>query len=126
MSEKIGLRHLLWIASSKSDYMKMPEEVICDFGHWLYQVQKGQFPSGAKSLSGFGSANVLELKRDHSDGTFRTIYTVKFEEFIVILHAFQKKSKKGHETPKQDMELIKARLKLAEEIYKEWKGKRKK
>lgn len=126
MSGAVNLRHLLWIASSKNDYMEMPEDVICDFGHWLYQVQKGQFPSGAKSLSGFGSANVLELKKDHSDGTFRTIYSVKFEEFVVVLHAFQKKSRKGCETPKQHIELIKSRLKLAEEIYKEWKGKRKK
>jgi len=104
----------------------MPEPVIDDFGHWLYQVQKGEQPIGAKILSGFGSGNVLELKKDHSDGTFRTVYTVRFNNAVVILHAFQKKSKKGKETPKLDMELIRSRLKLAEEAYKEWKEKREK
>ncbi len=57
---------------------------------------------------------------------FRAVYTVQFEEIVVVLHAFQKKSKKDIETPKQDMDLIRSRLKLAEETYKEWKSKRKK
>lgn len=49
------------------------------------------------------------------------MYTVRFTDVIIVLHAFQKKSKRGIETPKQDMELIRSRLKLAEELYKEWK-----
>jgi phage-related protein len=66
----------------------------------------------------------MELSKDHADGTFRTIYTVRYAEVVIILHAFQKKSKKGIETPKQDKELIYSRIKLAEIIYKEWKEKR--
>lgn len=45
-------------------------------------------------------------------------------EVIVVLHAFQKKSKKGSATPRQDMDLIRSRLKLAEEMYKLWKVKK--
>lgn len=61
--------------------------------------------------------------QDHKGETFRAVYTVKFSDAIIVLHAFQKKSKRGIETPKQDMELIRSRLKLAEVIYKEWKRK---
>lgn len=124
MSETTDLRPLLWVASSKRDFIEMPDDVISDFGHWLLQVQKGKHPKNAKTLSGFGSGNVIELKKDHENGTFRTVYTVRFEEVVVILHAFQKKSKKGKETPKQDIDLINSRLKLAEVMYKDWKEKR--
>ena len=74
-------------------------------------------------MKGFGGASVIEFIRDHADGTFRFVYTVRFEDAVVVLHAFQKKSKKGIETPKQDTDLIRSRLKLAEVMYKEWKTK---
>ena len=99
----------------------MPAEVITDFGYGLYQAQLGEHPDIGKTLAGFGGANVIELIQDHTAGTFRAVYTVRFSDAIVVLHAFQKKSKRGKETPKQDMELIRSRLKLAGELYKDWK-----
>ncbi len=123
MSEVSDLRPLLWVASSKRDFIEMPEDVVGDFGHWLFQVQKGKTPKGSKPLSGFGGAQVIELRKDHADGTFRTVYTVRYADVVVILHAFQKKSKKGIATPKQDIDLIHARLKLAEIMYMGWKEK---
>lgn len=56
---------------------------------------------------------------DHDGDTFRAVYTVKFAEVVYILHAFQKKSKKGIATPKKDLDLIKQRLRLAEEDYRQ-------
>ncbi len=123
MREESELKSLLWVSSSKRDLMDMPKDVRVDFGHGLYQAQLGGYPDIAKTLSGFGGASVIELIQDHKGDAFRAIYTVKFAEVIMVLHAFQKKSKKGIETPKQDMELIRSRLKLAEELYKEWKRK---
>lgn len=98
----------------------MPTDVIADFGHGLYQAQVGQHPDIAKPLLGFHGAGVLELIQDYHGDTFRAVYTVKFTKAVIVLHAFQKKSKRGIETPKQDIELIRSRLKLAEEYYKEW------
>ncbi len=118
------VKPLLWASSSKKDLMAMPEDVITNFGYGLYQAQMGKHPEIAKTLAGFGGASVIELVQDYKGGTFRAVYTVKFSDAIVVLHAFQKKSKSGIKTPKQDMELIHSRLKLAEEIYKEWKQKR--
>lgn len=60
----------------------------------------------------------MEIIENFSSGTYRAVYTVRFEKVIYVLHCFQKKSRHGIKTPKQDMDLIKQRLKLAEEDYK--------
>jgi phage-related protein len=51
------------------------------------------------------------------------VYTVKFAGIIYVLHAFQKKSKEGIKTPKQDIDLIKKRLQQARDDYKQIKDK---
>ena len=120
MSEDPLIKSLLWISSSKKDLMDMPKDVIADFGHGLYQAQIGQHPDIVKPLLGFGGASVIELVQDYQSNTFRAVYTVRFPKAIVVLHAFQKKSKHGIGTPKQDIDLIRSRLKLAEACYAEW------
>lgn len=87
-------------------------------GYALYQAQVGLKAPTAKPLRGFGGASVLEIVEDHQNDTYRAVYTVKFSELLYVLHAFQKKSKKGIATPKPDIDLIKRRLKIAEEDYK--------
>lgn len=84
----------------------------------------GKHPDIGTTMKGFGGAHVIELSYDKRGDAFRTVYTVKFEEVLIVLHAFQKKSKYKRETPKKDMDLIHSRLKIAEEIYKEWKLRR--
>lgn len=123
MSENPFVRPLMWVASSKDDLLDMPDDVIDNFGFGLHQAQIGKLPAIGKVLTGFGGANVMELVQDHKAGTFRAVYTVRYKEVVIVLHVFQKKSKKGKETPKQDMELIRSRLKLAEQMYKEWRNK---
>jgi phage-related protein len=78
----------------------------------------GEHPS-AKALKGFGGRAILEIVDDFDGDTYRAVYTVKFAGVIYVLHAFQKKSKRGIATPQRDIELIKARLRRAEEHYKE-------
>jgi phage-related protein len=74
--------------------------------------------ASARPLTGFGGASVLEIVDDFQTDTYRAVYTVRFADVIYVLHAFQKKSKKGIATPKADMELIKRRLRAAENDYK--------
>jgi phage-related protein len=112
-----AVKPLLWIGSSKKDLKEMPKAVTTAFGDGLFQAQLGKHPAIGKALSGFGGARVLELIKNHKGDTFRCVYTVQFSNAIVVLHCFQKKSKRGIETPKEDMELIRSRLKLAEESY---------
>ena len=88
------------------------------FGVALFAAQLGETPPDAKPLKGFGDAGVLELIEDHRGDTYRAVYTVRFATRIYVLHAFQKKSKSGRETPRRDMELIEQRLREAERIAK--------
>lgn len=69
-------------------------------------------------LKGFGGAGVLELIEDDRSGTYRAVYTVRFATAVYVLHVFQKKSKQGIATPHQDIELVRSRLKVAEELHR--------
>lgn len=85
-------------------------------GYALYVAQQGGKHRDAKPLKGFGGAGVVEIVTHVEGDTFRTVYTVRLAGAVYVLHAFQKKSKTGTATPKQDLDLIKKRLKEAERI----------
>lgn len=108
------MKHLLWVGSAKKDLKAMPTQVQDAFGYALYQAQIGKKHAQTKPLKGFGSAAVLEVVEEVKGGTFRAVYTVKFDAAIYVLHCFQKKSVSGIATPKPDMNMITERLKAAE------------
>jgi len=110
-------RRLIWIASSRRDMRALPKSLRRSFGLVLFAAQTGEMPPTAKPLKGFGGTGVLELIEDDAAGTYRAVYTVRYLTAIYVLHVFQKKSKRGRQTPQQDIDLIKARLKRAEEIH---------
>ena len=112
------LKTLAWIGSSQKDLKSFPEGVRKDVGYALYLAQTGDKHEAAKVLKGFGGAGVLEVVDDHDGNTFRAVYTVRFEDAVYVLHAFQKKSKKGAATPKKDIDLIRRRLQLAEQLHR--------
>ena len=66
---------------------------------------------------------MLEIVEDHRSDTYRAVYTVKFSGWVYVLHCFQKKSKTGIKTPKEDMDLINARLKAAKQDFEAWQAK---
>jgi phage-related protein len=105
---------LHWVGSSKKDLLTMPGDVIDVFGFALHLAQTGKKHEQAKPLRGFGGASVLEVVEDHVGGTYRAVYTVKIADAVYVLHCFQKKSNQGIETPKQEMDLIRERLKAAQ------------
>ena len=113
------LKPVEWIASSLNDLKDFPEDVQQVMGYALYQAQCGEKHPDAKPLKGFKGAAVLEVVEDFDRDTYRAVYTVKFEGVVYVLHAFQKKSKRGIATPKQDIKLIEARLKRAKEHYEQ-------
>jgi len=97
----------------------LPVAVRKFFGHALHFAQNGERHDAAKVLKGFGSAGVLEVVEDDADGTYRAVYTVRFQEAVFVLHCFQKKSKSGIGTPKKDIDTIRLRLRVAEATAKE-------
>ena len=110
---------LEWIASSYKDLMALPPDVRRRFGYALSLAQMGDQDDAAKVLKGFGGAGVLEVVDDDAGGTYRAVYTVKYAEAVFVLHCFQKKSKRGIATPKSDMDIIRARLKVADALAQE-------
>jgi phage-related protein len=116
---EIHNKPLEWIGSSKKDLMLLPLEVRKFFGHALDFAQRGGQHDAAKVLKGFGGAGVLEVVESDQGGTYRAVYTVKFKEAVFVLHCFQKKSKSGIATPKEDMDIIHARLKVAQALAQE-------
>ena len=94
----------------------LPAAVQDQAGFALYQAQAGLKHRDAKPLKGLG-AHVLEIVSRHDGNTHRVVYTVRFKAAVYVLHAFQKKAKRGIATPKQEIDLVKHRLKAAEQHY---------
>ena len=115
------LKPVEWVGSSRADLRRFPDLVRDRIGFAIYQAQVGLRHRDAKSLKGFGSG-VLEVVSRYDGDTFRAIYTVRFKEAVYVLHAFQKKAKRGAETPRPELELIRRRLKAAEQHYRDTHG----
>ncbi len=108
-----------WVGNSLKDLKEFSEDVQQMMGYALYLAQCGEKHPLAKPLKGFKGAGVLEVIEDFNGDTYRAVYTVKLAGVVYVLHVFQKKSKQGIATPKQDIELIETRLKRAKEHYSE-------
>ena len=119
------LRPLRWIASTKRDFQEFPTRVQNGFGFELYLAQTGQHPPSAKLMKGLGDG-IVELVDDFDSDTYQAVYTVRFVDAVYVLHAFKKKSKQGIKTPQPDIDLVKRRLRDAEQDYAERSRKERK
>lgn len=108
---------VVWIGSSYEDWKTFPADVQDVMGYSLHLAQNGLKANNAKPLIGFKGASVLEITDDYNSDTYRAVYTVRFQGVVYVLHAFQKKSKKGISTPKSHIQLIEQRLKKAEDYH---------
>jgi phage-related protein len=124
VTDAIVARLVRWIGSSRDDVRGFPEPVRLRIGGALWEAQIGRKAPWAKPLKGFGGAGVLEIVDDHDGDTYRAIYTVRFAGVVYVLHAFQKKSKRGIATPQHEIALIQQRLKRAEEDHAAWQSSR--
>ena len=113
------MKAVRFVGSSRDDLRALPRQAQKDIGFALFEAQLGGKSYFAKPLKGFKGAGVLEIVEDLDGDTYRAVYTVKLADAIYVLHVFQKKSKRGIATPKADMDLIKSRLKLAEQMSRE-------
>lgn len=107
------------MSSSLKDLRAFPDPVQDHVGYALYVAQRGGKHRDTKVLNGFGGAGVVEIIKDFRGDTYRAVYTVRNQRSVYMLHAFQKKSKSGRETPRKEIELIRQRLREAERIAKE-------
>ncbi len=115
-SPKLKRRELFWVGTALEDLRAFPEEVRLEMGHALHLAQIGDKSADAKPMRGFQGAGVIEVVENYDGNTYRAVYTVKFESGVYALHAFQKKPHKGIATDQRDVELVKKRLRDAEQI----------
>lgn len=118
---EISPKPVRWIGSAKEDLSAFPEDVKRRVGRALWDAQIGLTAPFAKPLKGFGGAGVLEVVDDFDGDTYRAVYTVQFAGVVYVLHAFQKKSRKGIATQKSELDLIGRRLLRAKEDYEQWR-----
>lgn len=123
MTASPGIKPVVWIGSSRRDLASFPEDVKDAVGYALYLAQRGGKHADAKPLRGFAGAGTLEIVEDHAGDTYRAMYTVRLPGRIYVLHAFKKKSKSGIKTPGSEVELIRLRLKRAEEEHTKWQAR---
>ncbi len=116
-----SLKPVIWLGSSRKDLRSFPQPVQEHMGYALYVAQCGGKHRDAKTLNGFGGAAVVEVVKDFRGDAFRAVYTVRHAEAVYVLHAFQKKSKSGRETPRRELERVRQRLREAEQIAEEIK-----
>ena len=109
------LRPLVWLGDSKKRIRAFPEGAQKLLGDELQLIQFGGMPKDAKPFKGVGSG-VLELALRYASDAYRVVLAVQIGRRIYVLHAFQKKSKKGIETPKRDVDLIRKRYVEAQEL----------
>ncbi len=113
-----ALKQVIWIGSSRKDISAFPSEAKRSIGQALYTAQMGDTDPATKPLKGFRGVQVMEIVERCDTDAYRTVYTAQLGNLIYVLHAFKKKSKRGIETPKKDIDLIKNRLSEAKEDYK--------
>lgn len=113
------LKPISWVGSSRRDIRGFPQVVRREIGQALYAAQVGETDPSAKPLKGFGGGSVLEVVARHDGDTWRAVYTVRFAEAVYVLHAFQKKSRRGIATPKREMDLVRQRLTEAERLHRQ-------
>ncbi|MDE0680638.1 MAG: type II toxin-antitoxin system RelE/ParE family toxin [Gammaproteobacteria bacterium] len=116
------LKPLRWVGSSKGDLRRFPDAVQDCMGFAIYQAQIGLRHRDAKLLKGFGPG-ILEVAARHGGDTYRAIYTVRFQAAVYVLHAFQKKAKRGIATPKKELDLVRQRLRIADRDHRGIQGR---
>jgi len=115
---------LHWVGSSKEDLRAFPKDVRRVLGQALFEAQRGAKHLDAKPMKGFGGAGVLGVVERDDGNAYRAVYTVRFAGIIYVLHAFQKKSKRGIRTPGRDIDMIRSRLRTAQEHYAQATGRK--
>jgi len=113
-TDEDDLKPVAWVASAYKDLMSFPSDARADAGYNLHLVQSGKPPRNFDALPQLGSG-VMEIKVDEQGDTYRVVYVAKFEEAVYVLDAFQKKSPRGKEMPRNIQERIQDRYRYVKQ-----------
>jgi phage-related protein len=109
------MRPVVWLGDSRRNIQAFPPDARRIIGGELQLLQYGGMPKDAKPFRGIGGG-VVEIAIRHDGEAYRSVVALQLGRNIYVLHAFQKKSRKGITTPKHDVDLIKQRYKEAKEL----------
>jgi phage-related protein len=107
-------RPISWIKAARRDFEEFPKEVQNHMLSALTIAAEGSKSDRAKPFKSV-EGGVFEIALRHRGDAFRVIYAVKIGADIWVIHAFQKKSKRGIKTPQMEIDLIRERLKRLKE-----------
>ena len=108
-------RPVSWIKAARKDFEEFPDDVQEDMLNALTIAAEGGKSDNAKPFKGV-DGGVFEIAIRYRGDAFRAVYAVKIGEDIWVIHAFQKKSKKGIKTPQEEVDLVRERLKRLQEV----------
>ena len=110
-------RPVSWIKAALREFETFPDGARSICLTALTIAAEGGKADIAKPMRGLGSG-VLEIALAFRGEAFRVVYTVQLGEDIWVVHAFQKKSKRGIKTPQPEIDLVKDRLKRLKEMLR--------
>ena len=113
------LRPLVWLGDSLRNLRDFPDGAQKLLGDEIQLMQFGGMPKDAKPFKGVGRG-VVEIALRYSSDAFRVVLAIHMGSRIYVLHSFQKKSKKGIEIPKRDIDLVRKRYTEAQELANEY------
>ena len=113
------LRPLVWLGDSLKNVRDFPDGAQKLLGDEIQLMQFGGMPKDAKPFKGVGGG-VVEIALRYSSDAFRVVLAIHMGSRIYVLHSFQKKSKRGIETPKRDVDLIRKRYTEAQELANDY------
>jgi phage-related protein len=114
MAEARKSRPVSWIKAALKEFQTFPTVAQHIFLTALTIAAEGGKADIAKPMQGLGSG-IFEIALPFRGDAFRVVYAVQLADEIWIIHAFQKKSKRGIKTPKNEIDLVKDRLKRLKE-----------
>ncbi len=101
------MKKLEFLGDSLKCLRDFPIDARQDAGYQLDKVQRGEAPDDCKPMPTIGKG-VQELRIWDASGTYRVVYTAKFDDVVYVLHAFQKKTE---QTSKHAIDLCRDRYK---------------
>lgn len=110
-------RKISWIKTAAKDFKKFLQGARDKIEDALTITAQGEKSNLDKPMKSLG-AGVFEIALKYRKDAYRAVYVLQIEKELWVVHAFKKKSKSGIKTPKQDIDLIKARINVLKEKNK--------
>jgi phage-related protein len=104
-----------WVRAARKAFEGFPEPVQTEGLRDLTIAAAGAKADNAKPLHGLGSG-IFEIVLNDRSGTYRVVYAVRIGDDLWVVHAFQKKSRKGIKTPQQEIDVVRRRIKQLKEM----------